>query len=192
MPPCPIWWRRATIGYGWYHFAMMLVHSVRPMPWKHWPMRLNSNWPSYFCTFKSWVKIFDLKLGSVYEEVLRAKSSLVKRDVTGNLLGSWVLGVLLEGDFNSIGLLQTLLDKLVWCAIGTQGRPASIPVKLGHILRLDKIWHCHNLYLSWFGSHVDLDCVSLLECAGNQLQWTSIIIVKYALVGEWIRGWNVY
>jgi hypothetical protein len=35
---------------------------------------------------------------------------MVGHDMTGNLLGSQVLGVLLEGDFNSIGLLQTLLD----------------------------------------------------------------------------------
>ncbi len=47
-------------------FTMTLVHSVRPTPWKHWPIRLNSNRPSSFCASESWVEIFDLKLGSVY------------------------------------------------------------------------------------------------------------------------------
>ncbi len=54
--------------------------------------------------------------------------------MTGNLLGS-----LLEGDLDLIGLFQTLFDEFVWHAIGTQRHPSSIPVKLGHILRLDKI-----------------------------------------------------
>ncbi len=45
---------------------MMLVHSVRPTSWKHWPMRLNSNGPSSLCSAESQVKIFDLKSGSVY------------------------------------------------------------------------------------------------------------------------------
>ncbi len=49
-----------------HHFATTLVHSVRPMSWKHWPKRLNSNGPLSFCKSNSWVKIFDLKLGSVY------------------------------------------------------------------------------------------------------------------------------
>ncbi len=49
-----------------HHFAMMLVHLVRPTPSKHWPMRLNSNGPLSICASKSWVKIFDLKSGSVY------------------------------------------------------------------------------------------------------------------------------
>ncbi len=47
-------------------FAMTLVHLVRPMSWKHWPMRLNRNGPSSFCSAESWVKIFDSKLLSVY------------------------------------------------------------------------------------------------------------------------------
>ncbi len=47
-------------------FAMTLVHLVRPTSWKHWPMRLNSNGPSSFCVSNNQVKIFDLKLGSVY------------------------------------------------------------------------------------------------------------------------------
>jgi hypothetical protein len=54
--------------------------------------------------------------------------------MTGNLLDSF-----LEGDLDSIGLFLTLLDQIVWHAIGTQRRQASKPVKLGHILRLDKI-----------------------------------------------------
>jgi hypothetical protein len=52
--------------------------------------------------------------------------------MTGNLLGYF-----LEGDLDSIGLFQFLFDKIVWLAIGTQRHPASIPVKLGPILRLD-------------------------------------------------------
>ncbi len=47
-------------------FATTLVHSVRPTSWKHWPKRLNSNGPLSFCKSNSRVKIFDLKLGSVY------------------------------------------------------------------------------------------------------------------------------
>ncbi len=47
-------------------FATTLVHSVRPTSWKHWPRRLNRNGPLSFCKSDSWVKIFDLKSGSVY------------------------------------------------------------------------------------------------------------------------------
>jgi hypothetical protein len=47
-----------------------------------------------------------LEIGEhVCEEVLRTKSSLVRHDMTGNLLGSF-----LEGDLDSIGLFQTLFD----------------------------------------------------------------------------------
>ncbi len=49
-----------------HRFVMMLVHSIRPMSWKHWPMSLNSNWPLSFCASNSQVKIFDLKSGIVY------------------------------------------------------------------------------------------------------------------------------
>ncbi len=49
-----------------HHFAITLVHSVRPTSWKHWPMKLNSNGQLSFCVSKSWVKIFDLKSGSMY------------------------------------------------------------------------------------------------------------------------------
>ncbi len=55
--------RSALFGH---RSAMTLVHSVRPTPWKHWPMRLNSNGPLVFCASDSRVKIFDLKSGSVY------------------------------------------------------------------------------------------------------------------------------
>ncbi len=37
--------------------------------------------------------------------------------------------------------------------------------------------------------HVDLIAYLLLACVGNQSQQTTIIIVKYALVGERIGGW---
>ncbi len=59
--------------------------------------------------------------------------------MSGNLLGIQVFGVLLEGDLDLIRLFQTLLDLLVWRAIGTQRCPASITVKLEHILCLSKI-----------------------------------------------------
>ncbi len=49
-----------------HYFAMSLVHLVRPVSWKHWPMMLNSNGLLPFCSTESWVKIFDLKSGSVY------------------------------------------------------------------------------------------------------------------------------
>ncbi len=68
------------------------------------------------------------------KEVLGAKLSLVGHDMTGNILGTF-----LKGDFDSIGLFQTLFDQVVWHTIGTQRRPASVPVKLEHILHLDKI-----------------------------------------------------
>ena len=56
--------RSALFGHC---FGMMLeAHLVRPTFWKHWPRRLNSNGPSSFCVSISRVKIFDLKLGSVY------------------------------------------------------------------------------------------------------------------------------
>ncbi len=54
--------RSASVGHC---LAKMLLHSVRPMSWKHWPIRLQSVGPSSFCVSESWVKIFDLKLGSV-------------------------------------------------------------------------------------------------------------------------------
>ncbi len=50
----------------WHRFVMTLIHLVRHTSWKNWPMRLNSNGPSSFCISNSWVKIFDLKSGSVY------------------------------------------------------------------------------------------------------------------------------
>ncbi len=43
--------------------ATMLVHSVRPKSWKHWPIRLNSVWPSCLLASESQVKIFNLKSG---------------------------------------------------------------------------------------------------------------------------------
>ncbi len=63
--------------------------------------------------------------------------------MTSNLLGS-----LLEGDLDSVGLFQTLLDQFVWHAISTQRHPSSVSVELGRILRLDKIRH--HLNLSFF------------------------------------------
>ncbi len=93
-------------------------------------------------------------------------SSAFSKRPKSNLFRVWVFGVLLKGDLDLIGLLQTLPDQLVWRAIGTQRRPVSIPVKLGRILCLDKIWHHHNLNLCWLGSCMGLDCVSLLDHAG--------------------------
>jgi hypothetical protein len=62
--------------------------------------------------------------------------------MTGNLLGS-----LLKGDLDLIGLFQTLLDQFVWHAIGTQRHPSSVPVELGRVLHLDEIRHRLDLYL---------------------------------------------
>ncbi len=97
-------------------------------------------WPTLACTTR---------------EVLSAKSSLVGHNVTCNLLSSF-----LEGYLDMIGLFQAFFDYIVWHAIGTQRCPASIPVKLGRVLCLDKIWHRHDLHLSWLESHVGLDCIS--------------------------------
>jgi hypothetical protein len=58
------------------------------------------------------------------EVLLSAKLSLVGCDVTCNLLSSF-----LEGNFDTIRLFEA--------SIGIQRCPASIPVKLGYILRLD-------------------------------------------------------
>ncbi len=49
-----------------HKYHLFLHFWCRPMPWKHWPMRLNSNGPLSFCTSNTQVKIFDLKLGSLY------------------------------------------------------------------------------------------------------------------------------
>ncbi len=61
--------------------------------------------------------------------------------MTSNLLGS-----LLKGDLDSIGLFQTLINQFVWHAIGTQRRLSSVPVELGRVLRLDEIRHHLDLY----------------------------------------------
>ncbi len=45
--------------------------------------------------------------------------SLVGRNMTGNLLRIQVFRVLLKQDLDSIRLPQTLLNQLVWHAIGT-------------------------------------------------------------------------
>jgi hypothetical protein len=55
-------------------------------------------------------------------------------NVTCNLLTSF-----LEGYFDTIKLFQVFFDQIGWHAIGTKRGPESIPVKLGRILRLDKI-----------------------------------------------------
>ncbi len=113
-------------------FAMTLVHSVRPTSWKHWPKRLNSNGPLSFCASDSWVKIFDLKLGSVYAR----KYSVPNQAWSG---ATWPV-------ISLVPFSKETLIRLVWHAIGTEGCPASIPVKLGRILHFDKIRHCHDLY----------------------------------------------
>jgi hypothetical protein len=67
-------------------------------------------------------------------EVLSTKLSLVGRDVTCNLLSSF-----LEGNLDTIKLFQAFFDQIVWHAISIQRHPASIPVELGPILHLDQI-----------------------------------------------------
>ncbi len=84
-----------------------------------------------------------------------AKLSLVRCNMTCNFLSYFN-----KGHLDMIGLFQAFIDQIVWHAIGTQRHPASIPVELGHILRLDQIWHCHNLGMSWLVSCMDLSCVS--------------------------------
>jgi hypothetical protein len=95
--------------------------------------------------------------------------------MTGNLLGSF-----LERDLDLIGLFQTLFDQFVWHAIGTQGRPLSIPVELGRILRLDKIGHHRNLYFFPLVKSVFLIAYLLLVCAGNQSQQMTIMLSQMA------------
>ncbi len=60
--------------------------------------------------------------------------SLVRCDMICNLLCSF-----LEGNLHTIGPFQAFFDQIVWRAIGTQRHPASIPVEMGRILRLDQI-----------------------------------------------------
>ncbi len=48
-----------------HHLPTMLVHSVRPMSWKHWPTRLNSVLPSSFFALEYRVRIYSLKSRSV-------------------------------------------------------------------------------------------------------------------------------
>jgi hypothetical protein len=85
-----------------------------------------------------WLEIVECE----HDKVLRSKSCLVRRDVSRDFLGSF-----LEEDLDSIRVFQAFFDQLVWHAIGTQRSPASVPVKLGCLLSLDKIRHCHNLGL---------------------------------------------
>jgi hypothetical protein len=67
-------------------------------------------------------------------EVLSAKSSLVRRNVSCDFLSSF-----LEENLDMNRLFQAFFDQIVWCAIGTQRHPASVPAKLGCILCLDEI-----------------------------------------------------
>ncbi len=168
---------------------MPLVHLVRPTPWKHWPMRLNSYGPSPFCASDSRVKIFDLKSSSVYAR----KYSVPNQAWLG---ATWQV---ISLEFES---LEFFLEEILICLccfrpslISLSGMPLApkdvqqVYQLNWRILRLDKIWHCHNLYFSWFGSRMDL-IAFLLDRAGL-CQQEAILIVMYALVGEQIRGWNI-
>jgi hypothetical protein len=68
------------------------------------------------------------------EEVLSTKLSLVRCDMICNFLSSF-----LEGNLITIGPFQAFFDQIVWHAIGTQRRPASVSVKLGCVLCLNQI-----------------------------------------------------
>ena len=91
------------------------------------------------------------------EKVLRSKSCLVGRNVSCNILYSF-----LEGDFDTVRLFHAFFDQLVWHAIGTQRSPVSVPVKLGCLLIHDEIWHCQ--YLSCLHTWVLIE--SLLDHSG--------------------------
>jgi hypothetical protein len=121
--------------------------------------------------------------------------------MTGNLLGS-----LLKGDFDLIGLFQTLLDQFVWHAIGTQRCPSSVPVELGPVLCLEEIRHCLELYFFLLCKTHFFDCISTTSLCwklitanyydlpakgyfNSKNAIVGVIIVKNALVGEQIRGW---
>jgi hypothetical protein len=68
-------------------------------------------------------------------KVLSAKLCLVRCNVTCDFLSSF-----LEGNLDTIGLFHALFDQIVWCSIGTQRHPVSIPVEMvGCILHLDQI-----------------------------------------------------
>jgi hypothetical protein len=55
------------------------------------------------------------------EELLRSKLSLVRHNVSCDILGSF-----LERDLDSIRLCQAFFNQLVWCAIGIQRSPARV------------------------------------------------------------------
>ncbi len=93
------------------------------------------------------------------KEVLSAKSCLVRCNVSYEFLSSF-----LKGNLDMIDLLQAFFDQIVCHAISTQRCPAIVPVKLGCVLCLDEIWHCHNLGLSWLGSCMGLDRISTCPC----------------------------
>jgi hypothetical protein len=68
------------------------------------------------------------------KEVLSSKSCLVRRGVSCDFLSSF-----LKRNLDRTRLFEALFDQIVWCAIGTQRRAASAPVKLGCVLCLDEI-----------------------------------------------------
>jgi hypothetical protein len=109
--------------FGQAYVLKALTHEVK------------QQWTIVLLHIRESSQIFWLEIGErVRKEVLGAKLSLVGRNMTHNLHGSFF-----EGDLDSSGLFQTLFAEVVWHAIGTQRCPASIPVKLECTLHLDKI-----------------------------------------------------
>ncbi len=134
--------------FGQTYILKTPTHQVKQC----WTIILLSIWES---SQNLWIEIEEHEC----KEVLSSKLCLVRCDVSGNLFSSF-----LEGSLDTIKLFQAFFNQIVWYAISTQRRPASIPVELGCILHLDQIWHCHNLGLSWLVSQVDISCVSTRPC----------------------------
>ncbi len=137
-----------------HHLATTLVHSVRPTPWKDWPIRLNSVELSSFLDSEDQVKIFNLKSRSVN----------ARKYLGPNCAWLGVMCPLISfvPFLDTSRLFHAFFNKLVRHAISTKRSPASVPIELGCLLSLDEILHCQNLGCL----HAWVLIASLLDHAG--------------------------
>jgi hypothetical protein len=165
---------------------MTFVHLVRPTPWKHRPIRLNSAGPLPFWVSKRGVKIFDLKLGSVNA---RKYSAL-------NWAWSGVWPVFSLAPFLKEILIQ--LDCFKPFLIRLSGMPLA-PKDIQQVYQLNwgvfctlirsdivTILACLDLFHAW------ILIVYLVDHAGISPQQRTIIIVTNAPVDEQIGHWKVF
>ncbi len=147
----------------WYCLAMTFIHLVRPTSWKYWPLRLNSVGPLSFWVSKSWVKIFDLKLGSM---------NVGKYSAPTYAWSGTTCSLISSAPFSK--------EILIWsgCIKPSLIRLSSVPSAPKDIqqvyqlvwgvfcalMRSDIVMILAFLGLSWLGSRVGLDCVSTRPC----------------------------